>query len=296
MGMQPARLNCLLGWREDKTRLKIGIIGGSGLDDPDILEGRTEKYVDTPYGKPSDALIMGKIKNVECVLLARHGRQHTIMPTDVNYQANVWALREEGCTHLLATTACGSLREEIQPGDIVIIDQFIDRTTKRAQTLYDGRPTSPPGVSHIPMAEPFCTRTREVLLEVARGLGVKCHPQGTVLTIEGPRFSSRAESLMFRQWGADVINMTSVPEVVLAKEAGLCYASIAMATDYDCWKEHEEAVCVDNVLKTMKENANKASSILLTAIPLICTQEDWTHTIKALKTTAQSSIMLPKQH
>ncbi|XP_023856741.2 S-methyl-5'-thioadenosine phosphorylase [Salvelinus sp. IW2-2015] len=110
-------------------QIKIGIIGGSGLDDPDILEGRTEKYVDTPYGKPSDALIMGKIKNVECVLLARHGRQHTIMPTDVNYQANIWALREEGCTHLLVTTACGSLREEIQPGDIVIIDQFIDRCT-----------------------------------------------------------------------------------------------------------------------------------------------------------------------
>ncbi|KAJ8000776.1 hypothetical protein DPEC_G00183840 [Dallia pectoralis] len=317
-------------------QIKIGIIGGSGLDDPDILEGRTEKYVDTPYGKPSDALILGTIKNVECVLLARHGRQHTIMPTDVNYQANIWAMREEGCTHLLVTTACGSLREEIQPGDIVIIDQFIDRTTKRAQTLYDGGFASPPGVSHIPMAEPFCTRTREVLVEVARSLGVKCHARGTVLTIEGPRFSSRAESLMFRQWGADVINMTSVPEVVLAKEAGLCYASIAMATDYDCWKEHEEAhvgcvqlryfgkitstgenrsgsvnnyynlhcppvsprhilneVCVDNVLKVMKENANKASSILLTSIPQICTQ-DWTHTMKNLKMTAQSSIMLPK--
>ncbi|KAF3852567.1 hypothetical protein F7725_005922 [Dissostichus mawsoni] len=250
--------------------IKIGIIGGSGLDDPDILEGRTERYVDTPYGKPSDALILGRIKNVECVLLARHGRQHTIMPSNVNYQANIWALREEGCTHLLVTTACGSLREEIQPGDIVLIDQFIDRTTKRAQTLYDGQPSSPPGVSHIPMAEPFCNRTRE-----------------------GPRFSSRAESLMFRQWGADVINMSTVPEVVLAKEAGLCYASIAMATDYDCWKEHEEAVCVDNVLKTMKENANKASSILLTAIPLI-SQMDWAHTIKTLKTMAQSSVMLPK--
>ncbi|XP_059197159.1 S-methyl-5'-thioadenosine phosphorylase isoform X1 [Centropristis striata] len=262
--------------------IKIGIIGGSGLDDPDILEGRTERYVDTPYGKPSDALILGKIKNVECVLLARHGRQHTIMPSNVNYQANIWALREEGCTHLLVTTACGSLREEIQPGDIVIIDQFIDRTTKRAQTLYDGQPTSPSGVCHIPMAEPFCNRTREVLVEVARSLGVKCHVRGTMLSIEGPRFSSRAESLMFRQWGADVINMTTVPEVVLAKEAGLCYASIAMATDYDCWKEHEEAVCVDNVLKTMKENANKASSILLTAIPQI-SQMDWAQTIKTLK-------------
>lgn len=277
---------------EDKP-VKIGIIGGTGLDDPDIFEGRAEKYVDTPFGKPSDALVVGKIKNIECVLLARHGRQRKIMPTNVNYQANIWALKEEGCTHLLVTTACGSLREEIQPGDIVIIDQFIDRTTKRAQTFYDGRPNSPAGVCHIPMAEPFCSRTREVLLEVARSLGVKCHARGTMMTIEGPRFSSRAESLMFRQWGADVINMTTVPEVVLAKEAGLCYASIAMATDYDCWKEHEEAVCVDNVLKTMKENANKASSILLTAIPQIC-QMDWTPTIKTLKALVQSSVMLPK--
>uniref|UniRef100_A0A3P9NGK1 S-methyl-5'-thioadenosine phosphorylase n=1 Tax=Poecilia reticulata TaxID=8081 RepID=A0A3P9NGK1_POERE len=251
---------------------------------------RTERYVDTPYGKPSDALILGKIKNVECVLLARHGRQHTIMPSNVNYQANVWALREEGCTHLVVTTACGSLREKIQPGDIVIIDQFIDRTTKRPQTLYDGQPTSPPGVCHIPMAEPFCNKTREVLVEVARSLGVKCHMRGTMLTIEGPRFSSRAESLMFRQWGADVINMTTVPEVVLAKEAGLCYASIAMATDYDCWKEHEEAVCVDNVLKTMKENANKASSILLTAIPQI-SQMDWTQTTKNLKVRFQQNVI-----
>ncbi|XP_061765497.1 S-methyl-5'-thioadenosine phosphorylase [Nerophis ophidion] len=282
--------NCTMS---SPATIKIGIIGGSGLDDPDILEGRTERYVDTPYGKPSDALILGKIKNVECVLLARHGRQHTIMPSNINYQANIWALREEGCTHLLATTACGSLREEIQPGDIVIIDQFIDRTTKRAQTFYDGQPTSPPGVCHIPMAEPFCNRTREVLLEVARGLGVKCHVKGTMLSIEGSRFSSRAESLMFRQWGADVINMTTVPEVVLAKEAGLCYASIAMATDYDCWKEHEEAVSVDNVMKTMKENANKASSLLLTAIPQI-SQLDWTQTIASLKAMAQSAVMLPK--
>ncbi|XP_067297731.1 S-methyl-5'-thioadenosine phosphorylase [Pseudorasbora parva] len=274
-------------------QVKIGIIGGSGLDDPDILEGRTERHVITPFGKPSDALILGKIKNVECVLLARHGRKHTIMPTNVNYQANIWALKEEGCTHLLVTTACGSLREDIQPGDIVLIDQFIDRTTKRVQTFYDGQPTSPPGVLHIPMAEPFCCKTREVLLEVAQTLGVKCHTRGTMVTIEGPRFSSKAESIMFRQWGADVINMTTVPEVVLAKEAGLCYASIAMATDYDCWNEREEAVCVDNVLKTMKENANKASSILLTAIPQI-SQMDWESTINAHKLMSQSSLMLPK--
>ncbi|XP_039615096.1 S-methyl-5'-thioadenosine phosphorylase isoform X2 [Polypterus senegalus] len=264
---------------------KIGIIGGSGLDDPDILEGRSEKYVETPYGKPSDALITGKIKNVECVLLARHGRQHNIMPSNVNYRANIWALKEEGCTHLIVTTACGSLREEIQPGDIVIIDQFIDRTTKRHQTFYDGSTTCPLGVCHIPMAEPFCSKTREVILEVSKNLGVKYHTKGTVITIEGPRFSSKAESMMFRQWGADVINMTTVPEVVLAKEAGLCYASIAMATDYDCWKEHEDAVCVDKVLKTMKENANKAAMILLTSIPKIA-QMDWTEALANLKSAS----------
>ncbi|XP_032532264.1 S-methyl-5'-thioadenosine phosphorylase isoform X1 [Chiroxiphia lanceolata] len=274
--------------------VKIGIIGGTGLDDPDILEGRTEKYVDTPYGKPSDALILGKIKNVDCVLLARHGRHHTVMPSNVNYRANIWALKEENCSHVLVTTACGSLREEIQPGDLVIIDQFIDRTTQRHCTLYDGQHSSLPGVCHIPMAEPFCTKTREVLIETAKKLGLQCHSKGTVVTIEGPRFSSRAESCMFRSWGADVINMTTVPEVILAKEAGMSYASIAMATDYDCWKEHEEAVSVDKVLKTLKGNANKATSILLTAIPQIGSME-WTNTLHTLKTTVQCSVILPKQ-
>ncbi|XP_057229058.1 S-methyl-5'-thioadenosine phosphorylase [Malurus melanocephalus] len=274
--------------------VKIGIIGGTGLDDPDILEGRTEKYVDTPYGKPSDALILGKIKNVDCVLLARHGRHHTIMPSNVNYRANIWALKEENCSHVLVTTACGSLREEIQPGDLVIIDQFIDRTTKRHCTLYDGQHSGLSGVCHIPMAEPFCTKTREVLIETAKKLGLQCHSKGTMITIEGPRFSSRAESCMFRSWGADVINMTTVPEVILAKEAGMSYASIAMATDYDCWKEHEEAVSVDKVLKTLKGNANKATSILLTAIPQIGSME-WTNTLHTLKTTVQCSVILPKQ-
>ncbi|XP_026880176.2 S-methyl-5'-thioadenosine phosphorylase [Electrophorus electricus] len=275
------------------VQIKIGIIGGSGLDDPDILQDRTERSVDTPYGKPSDVLIFGKINNVSCVLLARHGRQHTIMPSNVNYRANIWALKHEGCTHVLVTTACGSLREDIQPGDIVLLDQFIDRTTKRAQTFYDGSYSDAPGVCHIPMAEPFCTRTREVLSEVASNLGLRCHPQGVMLTIEGPRFSSRAESLMFRQWGADVINMTTVPEVVLAKEVGLCYAAIGMATDYDCWKEHEESVCVDNVLKTMKENASKAKNILLTAIPLL-SQMSWEKTIAEHGAMARCAVMLPK--
>ncbi|XP_064410821.1 S-methyl-5'-thioadenosine phosphorylase isoform X2 [Latimeria chalumnae] len=258
-----------------KSRVKIGIIGGSGLDDPDILEGRTEKYVDTPYGKPSDALIVGKIKNIDCVLLARHGRQHSIMPSNVNFRANIWALKEEGCTHIVATTACGSLREEIQPGDIVLIDQFIDRTAKRQQTFYDGSPTSPPGVCHIPMGSPFCNKTREILLETAKTQGIKCHPKGTMITIEGPRFSSQAESLMFQQWGADVINMTTVPEVVLAREAVICYVS------------------VDKVLKTMKGNAKKAASVLLTSIPKIATV-DWTEVLKSMRASLQCSVMLPQ--
>ncbi|XDC71435.1 hypothetical protein R6Z07F_002608 [Ovis aries] len=273
--------------------VKIGIIGGTGLDDPEILEGRTEKYVDTPFGKPSDALVLGKIKNVDCVLLARHGRQHTIMPSKVNYQANIWALKEEGCTHVVVTTACGSLKEEIQPGDIIIIDQFIDRTTRRLQTFYEGNHSCARGVCHIPMAEPFCPKTREVLIETAKKLGLRCHSKGTVITIEGPRFSSRAESIMFQTWGADVINMTTVPEVVLAKEAGICYASIAMATDYDCWKEHEEAVSVDRVLKTLKENANKAKSLLLTTIPQIGSME-WSETLHNMKKMAQFSVLLPR--
>uniref|UniRef100_A0A2I3GGR0 Purine nucleoside phosphorylase n=1 Tax=Nomascus leucogenys TaxID=61853 RepID=A0A2I3GGR0_NOMLE len=238
----------------------IGIIGGTGLDDPEILEGITEKYVDTPFGKPFEALSLGKIKNVDCVLLARHGRQHTILPSKVNYQANIWALKEEGCTHVIGTTACGSLREEIQPGDIVIIDQFIDGTTMRPQSFYDGSHSCARGVCHIPMG---------VLIETAKKLGL---------------------CFMFCTWGVDVINMTTVPEVVLTKEAGICYASITMVTDYDCWKEHEEAVLVDWDLKTLKENASKAKSLLLTTIPQVGSME-WSKTLHSLKNIAQFSVL-----
>ena len=162
------------------------------------------------------------------------------MPTDVNYRANVHALKQEGCSHVIATTACGSLREEFHPGDFAILDQFIDRTTKRSSTFYDGATSSPSGICHIPMAFPFCAHTRQVLLDVAKGIDVSMHDRATMVTVEGPRFSSRAESLMFRSWGGDLINMTTVPEVVLAREAGLSYASIAMVTDYDCWRDSSE--------------------------------------------------------
>ncbi|XP_077867962.1 S-methyl-5'-thioadenosine phosphorylase-like [Saccoglossus kowalevskii] len=273
-------------------KIKIGIIGGSGVDNPDLFQDRQEKFVETPYGKPSDALILGKISDVECVLLARHGRGHSIMPTNINYRANIHALKAEGCTHLLVTTACGSLREEIKPGDVVILDQFIDRTTKRQQTFYDGSYSSPRGVCHIPMHTPFCEHTRQVYIEACKELGITAHSSGTMVTIEGPRFSTVAESRMFRSWGADVINMTTVPEVVLAKEAGLCYASVAMATDYDCWKESGETVSVEAVLKTFKDNAEKAKNILFKVIPMIA-QKDWTEVIQAHQDTARESVMLP---
>ncbi|XP_076371284.1 S-methyl-5'-thioadenosine phosphorylase-like [Tachypleus tridentatus] len=273
-------------------KVKVGIVSGSGLDDPDILEDRQEKFVDTPYGKPSDALITGKICGVECVLVARHGRKHTINPSEINSRANIWALKQEGCTHILATTACGSLREEIHPGDFIIPDQFLDRTTKRASTFYDGGPNSPKGVCHITMHTPFCPHTRQVFKDAIKQLGYTVHQSGTVITIEGPRFSSRAESNLFRCWGADIINMTTVPEVILAKEAGVCYAAVAMATDYDCWHDEQEAVHLETVLNVLKENGQKAIELLKKAVEII-SQKDWTNILKFYEDEVASCVLLP---
>ncbi|KJE97018.1 methylthioadenosine phosphorylase [Capsaspora owczarzaki ATCC 30864] len=270
--------------------LKVGIIGGSGLDDPDILENRVEKEVTTRYGKPSDVLILGQIRGVNCVLLARHGRKHTIHPSAVNYRANIQALVDEGCTHLIVSTACGSLREQIEPGHLVLLDQFIDRTTKRVQTFHDGGVNSPPGVCHIPMAEPFDPVTRQVLAAECQRAGYAFHPSGTMITIEGPRFSTRAESRMFRQWGADVINMTTVPEVVLAAEAGLLYASIAMSTDYDCWRESDEPVTVARVLAVMRSNAEKVKALFTAAIPKLA-ESEWLEEYNKRQAMAKGAVM-----
>ncbi|CAH1774500.1 unnamed protein product [Owenia fusiformis] len=272
------------------TTIKIGIIGGSGLDNPDILEGRTEKFVETPFGKPSDALLIGKIKDVDCVLLARHGRSHKINPTSVNYRANICALKMEGCTHCIVTTACGSLQEGIHPGDIVFLDQFIDRTQKRTQTFFDCSETGMKGVCHIPMHTPFCDDSVQILINSAKAIGLNHHPTGTMLTIEGPRFSSKAESVLWHQWGAHCVNMSTVPEVVLAKEAGLSYAAIALVTDYDSWHESKEPVNVENVLKTFKQNAKQACDLILHAIPKFA-QKDWTDIVKANKDLVEGSIM-----
>ncbi|HTW96192.1 MAG TPA: S-methyl-5'-thioadenosine phosphorylase [Candidatus Methylomirabilis sp.] len=247
------------------NKIKIGIIGGSGLDDPAILKDFQEVAMDTPYGKPSSVITTGQISGREVAILARHGKNHSIMPTRVLYRANIWALKELGCTHILATTACGSLREEIKPYDFIFLDQFIDFTKHRNLTFYEDK------VVHTTMADPFCARLRARLIETARELKIPHHECGTMVTVEGPRFSTRAESFMFQKLGADVVNMSTVPEVILAREIGICYAAMAMSTDYDCWKTGEEPVTFEMVMERMTHNSANAKKLLLAVIPKI----DW---------------------
>jgi 5'-methylthioadenosine phosphorylase len=249
--------------------LKIGIIGGSGLDEPGILNDAVETAIETPYGNPSSTLTCGKIEGVDVAILARHGKDHSIHPGGVNFRANIWALKEHGCTHILAATAVGSLRREIEPGHLVFPDQFIDHTRKRETTFYDENT-----VVHTPMAEPFCPNLRALLAESATGLDIEHHKNKTIITIEGPRFSTKAESHMFRGWNCDVINMSTVPEVNLAREQKIHYATVAMSTDYDCWHEDEETVTWEMILETMQRNSNRVIRLFLDVIPKIKEYDD----------------------
>jgi 5'-methylthioadenosine phosphorylase len=249
------------------TNIKIGIIGGSGLDNPNILEDSKDVDADTPYGKPSSPLKTGKIHGVDIVLLARHGREHTIPPTHVNNRANIYALKDAGCTHIIATTAVGSLREDIGRGDLVIIDQFIDFTRLRDVSYHDK--FEPHNPIHTAMADPFDKGLRKLLNDGCKELYIKHHKKGTVVTIEGSRFSTRAESRMFRQWGADIINMSIAPEAILANELKIPYAAIAMSTDYDCWKEDEEPVTWEAILKIFAQNVDKVTKLLMHVIPKV---------------------------
>ena len=246
------------------TDLKIGIIGGSGMEDPAFISDFTSKEISTPYGDPSSKLILGNIADISIVILSRHGPGHSINPTNVNYRANIWGLKEEGCTHILAATACGSLREQIAPGHFVFPDQFIDRTSKRISTFFDGS-----DVRHVSMGNPFSTKMRNCLVEACKSLGFEHHNGGTVVTIEGPRFSTKAESMLFRSWGCDLINMSTVPEICLARELELEYQSIAMSTDYDCWRENEEEVTMEIIFAVMEKNVHNVKKLIDHAIPLI---------------------------
>ena len=272
------------------VKVKVGIIGGTGLDDPEFFTNKDEVSVTTPYGDPSSTLITGQLHGVDVVLLARHGRKHDKNPSCVNYRANIHALKEIGCTHVLATNACGSLRVEYRVGDLIILDQFIDKTFKRECTFYSGHEGGPKGVMHIPMGHPFCEETRKVMIAASKDIGFRFHEKGTIVIIEGPRFSTVAESKMFRSWGADLIGMTTVPEVCLAKEAGLCYSSVAMVTDYDSWKEDEAHVSVEVVGRRLKDNADKATKLIIKAVGLLA-ERKWDDVIKDCKDVVDGSIM-----
>jgi 5'-methylthioadenosine phosphorylase len=247
--------------------VKVGIIGGSGLENPDIIHSPQEIGLETPYGVPSSPMVCGTLNGTEIVLLSRHGWRHTIPPSKVNNRANIYALKEMGCSHLITTTACGSLREEIRRGDLVIPDQFIDFTRHRDITFFEE--FEPGKMNHTPMADPFDRNLRELLIGAAGKTGLRIHERGTIITIEGPRFSTRAESRMFRLWGADVINMSVAPEVILANELDMPYAAIAMSTDYDCWKEDEAPVSWGEVIAVFNSNVGKVLSLLQEVIPAI---------------------------
>ena len=244
--------------------MKIAIIGGSGFENPEILKNPGEIEIETPFGKPSSTFETGNIGGVEVVILSRHGRDHSIPPAQVNNRANIWAIKNLDCTNILATTACGSLREEIKRGDLVILDQFIDFTRFRKVTFFEEFEKGK--LNHTPMADPFNADLRGKLIEKASELKLNYHRAGTVVTIEGPRFSTRAESKMFRMWGADVINMSVAPECILANEMQIPYAAIALSTDYDCWKNDEEPVTWEEVLKVFNQNVENVIQLIVSTI------------------------------
>ena len=241
---------------------KIGIIGGSGLYDIPGLTKTEWKKVETPWGEPSDALLVGQLDGVDVVFLPRHGRGHPIPPTAINYRANIDALKRIGCTEILSISAVGSLREDLSPGTFVVVDQFVDRTFGREKSFF-----GPGMVAHVSMADPVCARLGTALTETAHELDLKHARGGTCLVMEGPQFSTRAESEIYRTWGCSVIGMTAMPEAKLAREAELCYATLAMVTDYDCWHPDHDAVTVDAVIKQLLANADQARGMLRNLLP-----------------------------
>jgi 5'-methylthioadenosine phosphorylase len=242
----------------------IGLIGGSGLYDIDGLEDRAWREVATPWGAPSDALLTGRLGGVRCVFLPRHGRGHPKPPSALNYRANIAALKLLGVTEILSLSAVGSLREELPPGHFVIVDQFIDRTFAREKSFF-----GPGCVAHVSVADPVCARLGDALEHEASTLGLPVSRGGTYLVMEGPQFSTRAESRLYRQWGCDVIGMTNMPEAKLAREAEMCYATVAMVTDYDCWHTGHDAVTVEQVVRVLNSNADKARALVKAVVPVL---------------------------
>lgn len=234
---------------------EIGIIGGTGVYDPKLLKGAEEVKVYTPYGMTSDQIVVGELGGRRVAFLARHGKKHEIPPHNLNFRANIWAMNELGVTRIIAPQAVGSLKEDYKPGDIVICEQFIDRTHGRASTFYESGK-----VCHISVAEPFCPELRKVAIDACKSLGTTHHETGTYVCVNGPRFSTKAESGLFQSWGADVIGMTLVPECVLAREMEICYVSLATVTDYDVWRGTH--VSLEEILTTMRRNIEKIRKLI----------------------------------
>ncbi len=232
---------------------RIGILGGSGLYEMDGFDDRREETVPTPFGSPSDSFVTGTLEGKSVVFLARHGRGHRISPSEINYRANVWAMKKLGVECLVSISACGSLRKRIRPGHFVVIDQHIDRTMGRKATFFEGGV-----VGHVTFADPITKELAAILADAAASVGVKVHRGGTYLCMEGPAFSTRAESHLYRSWGADVIGMTNVTEAKLAREAEIAFATLALATDYDCWHPAQADVTVEEVIRVLNENVAKA--------------------------------------
>ncbi len=243
-------------------RTVVGVIGGSGVYELDGLENARWEKVESPFGQPSDELLCGELDGVSLVFLPRHGRGHRIPPSEVDYRANIDALKRAGVTDLLSVSACGSLREDLPPGTFVLVDQFVDRTFARAKTFFTRG-----CVAHVSMAHPVCSRLGDALAAAAGAEGVSLARGGTYLAMEGPQFSSLAESELYRSWGCDVIGMTNMPEAKLAREAELCYATVAMVTDYDCWHEDHDNVQVADIVAVLTSNAEHARSLVARTAP-----------------------------
>ncbi len=242
----------------------IGIIGGSGLYDIPGLERKSWRRVETPWGDPSDEVLEGWLHDIRCVFLPRHGRGHRLGPSDLNYRANIDALKRVGVTDVISLSAVGSLREELPPGRFVIVDQFIDRSFARAKSFFGTG-----CVAHVSVADPVCPRLGDALEQAARAIDVPVTRGGTYLVMEGPQFSSKAESALYRSWGCSVIGMTNMPEAKLAREAELCYATVAMVTDFDSWHPDHGHVTVDMVVKVLLENADRARDLVAAVVPVV---------------------------
>lgn len=244
------------------NKIQIGIIGGSGLYNMEALSDVTTVMLDTPFGQPSDEYVMGILGDVRVAFLPRHGQGHRFTPSEINFRANIHGFKQLGVSHIISVTAVGSLKEDIQPLDIVIPDQFFDRTRNRESTFFsDGL------VAHVAFAQPVCPELASLLHETAVETGIKTHKSGTLVCIEGPAFSTRAESNLYRGWGMDIIGMTSLQEAKLSREAEICFAALALVTDYDCWHEDESEVTVETVLQNLNLNVSHVKKIIQKIVP-----------------------------